>query len=79
MITRKFSLEELEDLDFNEIGAAPWKHGRKATMIARVGDEHWMFVIAIHPMEGWQDVDDGVVGKKVHQVDRTVKVWEPVE
>ncbi len=75
--TREFTESELEDLDPEEISSAPWRHGRMVTYVAELDGQHWQFDVQVHHEEGWQEYGP-ITATLVRQVDKTVKVWEPV-
>jgi len=76
--TREFMESELQDIDPEEISSAPWRHGRKVTYVATLDDgTSWKFTVDVHHSEGWQTVEP-ITAMLVRQVEKTVKVWEPV-
>lgn len=77
MTTREFTEQELEELDTDEIASRPWRHGRTATFVFEHEGKYWRFTANVHHDEGVQ-LYGPVTATEVHQVERTVKVWEPV-
>lgn len=77
MTTREFSRGEILDMDPEEIGAQPWRHGRRATFVFTDDDGHsWRFTADVHHDEGIQ-LDGTVTCTEVRHVERKVMVWEP--
>lgn len=79
MTTREFTEAEIEELleDADEIDSQPWRHGRKVRYVFKHDESHWAAWVRVHHDEGIQEFGP-VTATKVHQVERTVKVWEPV-
>lgn len=79
MIKREFTEEEISDLldEADEIDSQPWRHGRKVRYVFRHDGAHWAVWIDVHHSEGISTYRP-VTATKVHQVEKTVKVWESV-
>lgn len=78
MTKREFTEEEMDDLrcDSIEIESQPWRHGRRVRLVFEYGGAHWAAWFDMHHDEGDQSTYP-ITATKVHQVERTVKVWEP--
>jgi hypothetical protein len=76
-ITREFSKEEIGDLldDAIEIDSQPWRHGRRVRLVFEHEGAHWAAWFHMHHEVGDQSTYP-ITATKVHQVERTVKVWE---
>lgn len=74
-----FTEQELQDSEsFDEaaeIASAPWRHGRKVRLVWEADGAHWAAWFFHHHDEGDQS-SYPIEAIKVHQVERTVKVWE---
>lgn len=80
MNTREFTKEDgLFDMldDAVEIESQPWRHGRKVRYVFEHDGCHWAVWVNVHHEEG-VDIDHPITATKVHQVERTVKRWEPI-
>lgn len=78
MKTRSFTEAEIEDADLEEVSSRAWRHGRHVLYVFPLDGKHWMVEIDVHSSEGMQIFGD-VEGTEVHEVEKTVKVWEPVQ
>lgn len=75
---RQFTEAEIEEQDTEEISSEPWRHGRRSVFVFELDGAHWRFTANVHHDEGIQ-IDGGTVtATQVHQVERVVKMWEPV-
>lgn len=77
MTTRQFTKAEIQEQDLDSIYSEPWRHGTSQTFVFEFGNAHWSFVARVHHDDGIQ-FEGPVIATQVHQVERTVKVWEPV-
>lgn len=78
--TRMFTQEDLDCEAFedaHEISSAPWRHGRKVRLVWEADGAHWAAWFHMHHDEGDQSTYP-IEAVKVHEVEKTVKVWEPV-
>ena len=76
---RTFTAEDLDCEAFDnaiEIDSAPWRHGRKVRLVWEADGAHWAAWFHHHHDEGDQSTYP-IEAIKVHQVERTVNVWEP--
>ncbi|MCA1833020.1 MAG: hypothetical protein ABR520_11160 [Mycobacteriales bacterium] len=78
-MTREFPEGDIDELleDSTEIDSQPWRHGRKVRLVFEADGAHWAAWFDSHHDEGIQTYGP-VKAVKVHQVERTVKVWEKV-
>ncbi len=67
-------MDDLLD-EAEEIESRPWRHGRKVRYVFEVDGEHWSAWFDMHHDEGDQSCYP-ITATRVHQVERTVKVWE---
>lgn len=77
---RKFTKQDLDNEAFDEaleIDSAPWRHGRKVRLVWEADGAHWAAWFDHHHDEGDQSYYP-IEAVKVHQVEKTVKVWEAV-
>lgn len=76
---REFTEEEISDLldDATEIDSRPWRHGRKVCLVFPHSGKHWSAWFDMHHDEGDQSIYP-ISATEVHQVEKTVKVWEEV-
>lgn len=81
-VTREFTEQEVIECDLIdgaiEIGSQPWRHGRKVHLVFEHDGAHWAAWFSMHHDEGDQSIYP-ITGTRVHQVDRTVRVWEAVK
>lgn len=77
MIEREFTEAEILDQDFESIESSYWRHGTDQTFVFELDGVHWSFQARVHHEDGLQ-LDGPVTATQVHQVDKVVKVWEPV-
>lgn len=81
MARREFTEAEIYDAlegdDVHEIDGGHWRHGRNVTYVFAHEGKHWQFTANVHHDEGIQ-LYGPVTATQVHQVEKTVKVWEPV-
>lgn len=75
--TREFTKSEILDLldTATEINSRAWRHGRRVQYVIDHDGAHWAFWLDVHHEDGPQ-IYDSVTATKVHQVEKTVKVWE---
>lgn len=80
MKTCRIPWSAIEDADDEaiEIRGREWRHGRHVTYVIALDGAHWMFEVPVHTQEGWQTDGDDVEAVQVHQVEKTIKIWEPV-
>jgi hypothetical protein len=78
---RTFTEEEIKAGDLLdeaiEIESVPWRHGRKVRLVFVSGEDgaNWAAWFDSHHEDG-VTIDGPVTATRVHQVERTVKVWE---
>lgn len=79
MIKRSFTKDEIFDLicDSSPVSTSSWKFGTYQTFVLSIDGEHWQIEVQVHYDDGIQDKFP-IEAVKVHEVERTVKVWEPV-
>lgn len=77
MTKREFTADEIRDQDPTSIRSEPWRHGTRQTFVFELDGVHWRFVANVHHDDGLQ-LDKSVTATQVHQVAKTVMVWEPV-
>jgi hypothetical protein len=75
---REFSEPEIAEVldEAVEIESQPWRHGRKVRLVFEHEGAHWAAWFHMHHEEGDQSTYP-ITATKVHQAERTVKVWEP--
>ena len=76
-VTREFSEDEILNELLLIVAVKRWRHGTTETMVFERLGEHWQFDAQIHHSEGMQ-LTEPIVATQVHQVKRSVMVWEPV-
>ena len=68
----------LEALDDGKtIARNPWRHGTRNDVVFDFDGKHWLATIHMHHDEGWQIYGE-IRAVETHEVERTVKVWEPI-
>lgn len=74
---REFTEAEIENVidDAIELGTMPWRHGHKQTYVFEFEGKYWRCTLNVHHDDGIQTYGP-VTCTEVHQVERTVKVWE---
>ena len=77
MTKREFSADKIKEMDYAEIDSHAWRHGRTANFVFEFGGQFWRFTANVHHDDGIQ-IEDTVMATLVHQIDKTVKVWEPL-
>ena len=81
MTTREFKRVEFMELveGTKPTDVQPWKWGTRKTYVFELDGKHWAGDIEVHVTEGWRGSDeDTVTCSEVRQVEKVVKVWEPV-
>ena len=77
----KIEIPESEVWDAIEAGEVvdvePWKWGTTQTIVTPFEGKHYRFSVQFHHDDGLQ-VYGPVKAIEVHQVEKTVRVWEPV-
>ena len=64
--------------DQETVERRPWRHGTRNTVVFGADGSHWRYNIDVHHEDGYQMYGETVECVEVHQVERPVKVWEPV-
>jgi hypothetical protein len=82
MNKRVFKGEELEDvrgaIECGElVNESSWRWGTHNTYVFEHEGKNWQTTIEVHCQDGWQ-IYGSIDAVEVHQVEKTVKVWEPV-
>ncbi len=80
MITREYPVADVQDWIMDTavtVNVESWRHGTIKTFVFEHFGDYWQFNVQVHHTEGMQ-LTEPIVATQVHQVERLVKMWEPV-
>jgi hypothetical protein len=82
-ITREFSVEDVSEglegiEDSREVASRPWRWGSTRDFVFSDAEgNHWKGTLTFHRDDGVQE-SGTVTCTQVREVEKTIKVWEPV-